>query len=151
MEIDLAGGPRARRRLLARTVLAVAASNLLQLGLHLALRTPPPGPGGPSVEEGLVLVRLSPRLFVPRHAHGKQAVSLVSDDQRDVIPRAWLHPVEDGGGRGGEDGPVAHLEVPEGSLGLIMRRKSAWEVYPFSAEITGRGPPGKRRSREIVF
>ena len=95
-------------------------------------------------------MRLSPKLFVPRHREGKRPISLVSQDQKDVIPRAYLHPVPEQSPVGEEES--VHIEVPEESLKLIMRRKSQWEVYPFSAGTLRVGPENRRGNPyEITF
>ena len=149
MTLDLNKKNKTKKILLKKVIAAIVLSNLLQLSIHIFLReNPPPTKGLDPVAKGLILVRLAPKLFVPRHKEGKRPVSLVSQDQRVVIPRAYLHPVPQQT-IGGDDS--IHIEVPEKSLKLIMERKSQWEVYPFSADIKSKPRKVRGNPYEITF
>ena len=147
MSLDLRKKQKTQKIVVQKTILAIVVSNLFQLCLHVLLAEQPGEEKPYAVEEGLVLVRLSPKLFVPEHARGKQAVTLVSDDQRDVIPRAYLHPVQRSPL---EDVAEVNIEVPEGFLKLIAKRKSRWEIYPYSADFK-RKPKRRKNRYEITF
>ena len=148
MNLDLDKKQKMQKVAMQKTVLAIVVSNLFQLSLHLLFAPSSMHRESYGVEKGLVLVRLSPKLFVPRHSQGKQAVSLVSSDQREIIPKAYLHPIHHDPLEG--SAVEVDIEVPEEFLKLIVKKKSQWEVYPSSSGI--RRKPIQRRNRyEITF
>ena len=148
MNLDLDKKQKMQKVAIQKTILAIVVSNLFQLSLHVLLAPSPTEEELYGVEEGLVLVRLSPKLFVPKHSQGKQAVSLVSNDQREIIPKAYLHPIWHDPLEGGAH--EVNIEVPEEFLNLIVKRKSQWEVYPFSSDIH-RKPLRRKNRYEITF
>ncbi len=135
MDLDFEKKTKTKKIVLKKTFLAIILSNLFQFSLHLLFKEDKISKGKKveGVKKGLVIVSISPKLFVPRHVEGKQLVSLVSKDQKDIIPKAYLHPVSSRS-FSETDGSV-YLEVPEKSLNKIIKRKSDWEVYPFTQKI----------------
>ena len=151
MNLDLEKKNKTKKIVLKKTLVAILVSNLFQLSLHLLFKEDKSSQEQKStrVEKGLVVISISPKLFVPRHTEGKQVVSLISRDQKDIIPKAYLHPVSSASFS--ENNENVSLEVPEKSLNKIIKRKSDWEVYPFTGKIKKKGPKLLRNRYEITF
>ena len=151
MNLDLEKKNKTKKIILKKTLTAIVVSNLFQLSLHLLLKedTGPHETNATKVEKGLVVISIAPKLFVPRHTEGKQVVSLVSRDQKDIIPKAYLYPVPSADLSNDSDN--VSIEVPEKFLDKIIKRKSDWEVYPFTGKIKKKGRTPLRNRYEILF
>ena len=154
IDLDLEKKSKTQKVILKKTIWAIILSNFFQLSLHLFLKEPPPPKEKKeknTIEKGFVIIDLSPQLFVPPHSSGKRTVSLVSKDQKDIIKKAYLYPVPSS--KHWDQNRRVQLEVPEKSLRKIIKRKSDWEVYPFSKKIAKKKLKKilKKNPYEIIF
>ena len=134
------------RKLIINCILAIMLSNLMQYFLfnqnNQKIKVP-------IREIDHIQVQIPARVFVPQHSSGKQVVTIISKDHRDVIKRAYLLSSKKVS-QFSEKMNVT-IEVHQEDLNKIMDSKKSWEVFPFTHQELQKHRKKKRKSYEIIL